>query len=120
MEDRKGKSIITKEYQGKKSGVRLESYNDQVSLCEIREYNGKYYNNWGYTRLGGKENQYPADKARPWSMPLGTNKDEVREALFALLDDLDNTFPDGTEWTDHIDSREPGSDDDAPGDDIPF
>ena len=67
--------------------MELSSYNGVWSLIAVREYQGKYYQQWCKVELG-KEKKL-ADKSQPVKVTLGTKEDAIN-ALTQILNYVSN------------------------------
>ena len=70
---------------GEKTGVELVSYNGVYSLVACREFNGKYYQQWGRLEMG--KDKKLSDKSQPFKCVLG-DKQTAIGVLQMLLKEL--------------------------------
>lgn len=70
---------------GNNTGIELQEYNGIYSLIAMKEYQGKYYQQWGRLEFG--KDKKLSNKSQPFKVFLGNIK-QARQALSQLLDQL--------------------------------
>ena len=74
--------------------MELAEFKGKFSLVAVREYNGKYYQQWGKLELGSGDNKRLADKSQPFKVMLGDSREEAITAVKELLNHLGATSDD--------------------------